>query len=344
MFGSVITAPQSVSLDAATTVGTLTFNNANAYTLAAGNGGSLTMDDGGSVAQINVQNGNHAISAPLSISSGGMSIDVAAGKTLTLSGGISASGVFTKTDGGTVYLSNSATLAGLSISGGKVVFNPPLHSALVASGTIMMSGGAELDLTSNDMIVHEGDLSSIQSLIDSGYNSGGENGTGIVLGTVTAINRTLGAILNNGSSGAFYTSFDGQTVIHTDVLVKETLFGDATLDGTVSIADFNDLAANFGLSSGATWDQGDFNHDGSVSIADFNLLAENFGQSLNGPAISANESAELFAAALAKVEASDPAFAAELHAAQVPEPGNLLAIVLAGWVASGWPRAHGRRL
>lgn len=57
------------------------------------------------------------------------------------------------------------------------------------------------------------------------------------------------------------------------------LGGDANRDRTVNLADFNVLAANFGL-SGALFSQGDFNYDGSVNLADFNILAAHFGQSL----------------------------------------------------------------
>ena len=69
---------------------------------------------------------------------------------------------------------------------------------------------------------------------------------------------------------------------------------------------------------------GDFNGDGSVSIADFNLLAENFGQSL-GNTISPSQSAAEFGAALVEVEASNPAFAAKLEG-QVPEPASYVVL------------------
>ena len=66
----------------------------------------------------------------------------------------------------------------------------------------------------------------------------------------------------------------------TAVIVKATLFGDADLDGGVSINDFNAFAANFGATSGKVWSGGDFDYDGGVSINDFNLFAGNFGQTL----------------------------------------------------------------
>jgi hypothetical protein len=52
--------------------------------------------------------------------------------------------------------------------------------------------------------------------------------------------------------------------------------GDTTLDDVVNLADFNVLAANFGL-SGRTWQTADFNRDGVTNLADFNILAGNFG-------------------------------------------------------------------
>jgi hypothetical protein len=66
--------------------------------------------------------------------------------------------------------------------------------------------------------------------------------------------------------------------------------GDANRDGSVTGADFNILAFNFGDPApvgGFTWDQGDFNDDGIVSGADFNALAFNFGDpSPPPPAVS----------------------------------------------------------
>jgi hypothetical protein len=82
------------------------------------------------------------------------------------------------------------------------------------------------------------------------------------------------------------------------------LGGDANRDGTVNLADFNILAANFG-SSGATFSRGDFNYDGTVNLQDFNILAGRFGQSV-APAAS-NAAASIFDEAdeRAETEAAD---------------------------------------
>jgi hypothetical protein len=77
------------------------------------------------------------------------------------------------------------------------------------------------------------------------------------------------------------TTFAGQTVDSTAVLIKYTWSGDANLDGIANLADFNRLASNFGQSP-RIWPQGDFNFDGTADLADFNLMASNFGQSSIG--------------------------------------------------------------
>jgi N-acetylmuramoyl-L-alanine amidase len=58
--------------------------------------------------------------------------------------------------------------------------------------------------------------------------------------------------------------------------------GDGDRNGTVTIQDFNLLAANFGK-SGRTFAQGnyDYSGDGVVTIQDFNILATNFGKSVD---------------------------------------------------------------
>jgi hypothetical protein len=64
----------------------------------------------------------------------------------------------------------------------------------------------------------------------------------------------------------------------------------------VNLADFNSLAANFGLAEGAVWSQGDFNYDGMINLGDFNRLAANFGLSASGPEVTPQDWANLAAA------------------------------------------------
>lgn len=161
--GSGTSAPQTITLDSVQTVGQLTFSNTTntgtGYTLAAGTGGTLTMDNSGgtaTVAQILVTSGSHGISAPLVLAeslsivpSAGTTLDIsgnisqsAAGKALSLDGvgtlilsGSNSYGGGTAVDAGTLIVKTSSALPdGKSLTvaaGGTFVFNPAAGGAAV---------------------------------------------------------------------------------------------------------------------------------------------------------------------------------------------------------------------
>jgi hypothetical protein len=109
------------------------------------------------------------------------------------------------------------------------------------------------------------------------------------------------------NAGTIYSTFQGISGLNGDeVLIRYTRIGDLNLDGTVTIADFIDLASNFNRIGGATWQMGDVNYDGSVTISDFIDLASNFNQSVAGDALP--------------ISAQDAAMLADFAAANVPEP------------------------
>jgi hypothetical protein len=85
--------------------------------------------------------------------------------------------------------------------------------------------------------------------------------------------------------------------------------GDANLDGSVNLLDFNILAASFGQ-SGLNWLSGDFTGDSMVGLADFDVLAAHFGQSLAGQELTPEMWATL--------------------ASAVPEPFAILPVVALG--------------
>jgi hypothetical protein len=78
------------------------------------------------------------------------------------------------------------------------------------------------------------------------------------------------------------TTIGSFTIGAGDILVRHTLDGDADLDRTVNLNDFNRLAANFGQPN-RQWHHADFNYDGAVDLTDFNALAGNFGRSAAAP-------------------------------------------------------------
>src|SRR5206468_1476478 len=83
---TITTAPATVTLDGSKTVGFLRFNNALAYTITAGSGGTVTIDNGASGSGlVQVIRGSHTVNVPMTIAHNA-TLDVAAGSTLTLGG------------------------------------------------------------------------------------------------------------------------------------------------------------------------------------------------------------------------------------------------------------------
>ena len=117
----------------------------------------------------------------------------------------------------------------------------------------------------------------------------------VSLALVTAAFASTAAVAGNTGIGFAEASqiltfnngigiFSGQEVDQTAVLLRYTGYGDTNLNGNVDLADFNRLAANFGMTMGAVWFDGDSTFDGAVNLADFNRLAANFGMTFGDDA------------------------------------------------------------
>jgi hypothetical protein len=165
-----------------------------------------------------------------------------------------------------------------------------------------------LDLGSNDMIVHNNTLASIVGEIYQGFNASGTPLTGNGLTSSAAAstsNTALGAEANTSGTGALVTTFDGQTVTSTDILVKYTYFGDADLSGTINATDYQ-LIDN-GFNTGGTpngWFSGDFNYDGVVNGDDYTLIDNAFNT--QGNASFAAVSAQPLASNAAMIFGASP--------------------------------------
>ena len=231
--------------------------------------------------------------------------------TLTFDGAISGSGALSKDGFGIMHIASSnsftgpvsvfagamqfdtsQTLASLNIGGnGRTAVTGGVNAVLRMSALNIASGGA-LDLNDDDAIVDytgTSPLPRIAQLLAEGYNGGTWNGNGITSAVaqsvaLNAANPNKTAIGFAEASALGVSSFDGQPVDSTAILLKYTLAGDANLDGKVNAQDFDDLASNYGKQS-RTWLQGDFNYDGQVNSLDFNVLAANFNIAQAAPAL-----------------------------------------------------------
>ena len=205
-------------------------------------------------------------------------------------------------------LQNSLTINGTGIvtlapSGSGSISNSegPNNINYCSFVTTLLIGGSlngwtgTLDIGNNGLVIAYGSgpdpYSTIDNMIESGYNGGAWTGTGIT-SSLAAAAVTLGSkvpALNIGlvdftpGAGNYTNStfivFEGQTISTDAVLVRLTYMDDLVLAGDTLGSDATDdalmFAANVG--SGTTWSVGDLVHNGGpVNSSDALLFAANY--------------------------------------------------------------------
>jgi hypothetical protein len=195
--------------------------------------------------------------------------------------------------GGTTAISAPQHLASLDLTGG---------SATVAAGganTIktksLTAATGSIDLSNNDMVIDYTGTSSqiggwasfkytgVTGYIATGRNGGAWSGVGIRT-SQPAAQSSAGALttLGIGEASAVLglqdgatTTWSGQTVDATSVLVKYTYAGDANLDGRINGDDYFYIDSGYAdRATGFAW--GDFDYSGSVTSNDYFLIDHSF--------------------------------------------------------------------
>lgn len=140
-FGNAIgTTPTSINLDGTKTVALLEINSSQAsYTITAGSGGGIVLNNGSSTGQITLTAGNHAINAPVTLSSSTLCGINGASDSLTLSAELGGVGDLTKTGAGLLHLNGTSTHSGaINLNAGTTSF---VIGALGTSGALNFGGG-----------------------------------------------------------------------------------------------------------------------------------------------------------------------------------------------------------
>jgi uncharacterized repeat protein (TIGR03803 family) len=129
---------------------------------------------------------------------------------------------------------------------------------------------SKLDLTDNDLVDHDGSLSSVAGLLTNGFTNG-LSGDGIVS------SKAGGSAIYTVSVGqpASAGTFDSETVGTSDVELRYTYFGDANLDGRVDGSDYSKIDSGF-LNHSTGWSNRDFNYDGLINGSDYTLIDNAF--------------------------------------------------------------------
>ncbi len=200
--------------------------------------------------------------------------------------------------GSAVTFNSTANLAALNlVSGSSAMLNPVAVGVtpnVLITSQLSLAGTAFIDLTDNAMIIHSSsataELSAVNGLVASGYADGTWTGDGITSSMAASDPNHLtavGAILNSVGSTPLYSSFLGQAVTTSDVLVRYTYFGDANLDGSVNGSDYTLIDNGFNNNL-AGWYNGDFNYDGVVNGDDYTLIDNAFNGQDSSPLGSMN--------------------------------------------------------
>ncbi|HEX4053765.1 MAG TPA: hypothetical protein VHX86_05835 [Tepidisphaeraceae bacterium] len=297
-FGPSISSATTVDLNGNYTVGVLTLNSGagldlstvQAYTIAAGTGGMLTLNDafnGGTTPAI-IQDllGNHTISAPLSIGANGVTIAVGnsntdgamTNNTLTLSGDIGGAGGITLQGTSSSQQIGTVVLSGLNSYAGATT---------VDTGTLAIAGPGALPANSNLTIGTASTTALVQLLAGTGaetlsaltINAGSSldlgNNHAILSDPAGSIDATIRSYLATGYNNGNWngTSATGGAIITSSATGTKYGIGYADgADGGISGITSGQLEVKYTL-------YGDANLDGSVNSIDFGDMAANFGKS-----------------------------------------------------------------
>jgi hypothetical protein len=236
----------------------ITVSNVSAIQLPGGSGGSDAIDITGSPVggyTVNADTASGTANVSVNVSGASTAINFAATQHLAAL---------------SIASSDSATLTSSTTSGGKLL--------ITASLSVLSSGF--LNLTDNVMVVQGGNLSTISSLLATGFDRGAWNGSGINSSTAagdTSYRTALGVLSNNNNGVPIYPVFDGYTASASDIFVKYTYYGDADLNGVVNGADYQLIDVGFGAGTGS-WMNGNFNYDSGIDGSDYTLIDNGFNE------------------------------------------------------------------
>lgn len=209
-FLGLINQARTATVDGAFTVGTMTFNNTNSYTVAgdgvAGHG--LTLSNGGT-ADINVLTGSHTITAPMTLVDN-LEVFASNSTALTLGGPINESGgskTLTLSGPGSVTISgtSSNTYSGLTtVQSGTLNLNKTPGVDAIGSGGLQINLGAIATLLASNQI---NDLASV--MVSGTFNIGANSDVIAGLTGDGSVVTAAGGNLTIGSGNNLSSQFNG---------------------------------------------------------------------------------------------------------------------------------------
>lgn len=304
--GPNITAPRTVAVDVPIAVSGLEFDSTSSYTI--GGNHQLTLHRGGGLL-LKVVRGSHLIRAPIKFDDNVVVAVEAADAGLSIAGAVDAPDLRLTKIGPGSFAIGQARLSRLDVNEGTVVLQFAQAASVLTSLFIASDNSrtARLDLTTSAAVVDYSLNSPIQNLrrwIVSGRGGAGFaapwNGNGITSSAVAAANatepesRSIGYAENSALPLGPYTTFRGEPVDETAVIIAYTRTGDANLDGVVNDDDVTIVGAMYAPGvPNPHWALGDFDYNGFVDDDDVTLLGVFYdptAQPIGAPPSSAADS------------------------------------------------------
>lgn len=255
-FGTVPTSPVVVTVDGPKTVGSITFDNTNGYTVTGGAGDAITFDSGIAGSLITVISGNHTLAAPV-ILNGSFNSAPGVGTTLTISGDISGARSLTQNGVGTTVLSGTNSYAATVVTLGKLQIGTGGATGTLGAGAVSVATGANLTINRGDTVSFGNAITAPGTVTLSGAGSttlSGNNtfatlavtaGSHALTGTnaITTLNLAGAALALSGAttvttanlqSGTTTLTGNGTTLTNVNISG-----GTATVLGTNAITNLN---------------------------------------------------------------------------------------------------------
>ena len=161
------------------------------------------------------------------------------------------------------------SLDSLTVTGTSATLSGTTRLAALSLSGPLSAPTAKLDLTNNALIVdYTGSTpyATIRDYVKSARNGGLWTGNGLTSSTALANPGHGIAVVDNASFSTPRTSFMGESVDASSILVRYTWVGDNNMDGNVDVEN-DGLAFLVGLNgSGTGWSFGDYNYDGVTDV------------------------------------------------------------------------------
>jgi len=179
--------------------------------------------------------------------------------------------------GALLAINSSQQFTRLTLAGGNANVSAGGANVLNLGVLEITSPASRLDLADNDMVLRNTSVAAAENFIRSAYNFSAWDGSGVrtSMADAAAGLTTLGVTTAADAFGigaTDTTTWNGQAVTGSTVLVKYTYGGDVNFDGMVDATDYGIIDNYYQFAGTSGYANGDFNFNGIIDAADYGII------------------------------------------------------------------------